>query len=373
MNRKLLVSVISIGLAAAAARAQRPGGESAKAPRARSRKTAGGASFVSQSVPSAVETEQIFNVAIEMKNSGTDAWDSSYALVPLIRNWNLTDVRLKQGETVEPGATKAFRFTLVAPKKSGAYAFRWQMMRESPKGVFGETSPLVMVNVAASTTGNNARFVSQNLPRTTVKGESYSVTITMKNTGKTTWTAKGGYALELERPEWRPTFEGPDRVELGPSDSIAPGKTKSFSFVVKGSQRKSLFQWRMVQVGREHFGQSTSAVNFHPPSVIGNLDLADCRAIAGWAENVRDPKEHLRVAILADGVQFALATADSVREDLAAAHVGKGDYSFEIVTPKFLLDGKPHSIGAFVIPSGGHQLSQSPMTITCEAPEQPRR
>ena len=129
----------------------------------------------------------------------------------------------------------------------------------------------------------------------------------------------------------------------------------------------------MIQEGTGKFGGTSPDVQVRVSQFYGNLDLADCRAIAGWAEDARDGKQHVRVAILADGTQFAFVTADKFRADLAKARVGKGDHSFEIAMPAFLLDGKPHSISAFVIPSDSHELSESPKSITCAARSPARR
>lgn len=365
MNRKFFVFVFSICLLATAARAQQPAatGENTSSFPAEERRD--DASFVSQTVPSRVQVEEIFPISIVMKNTGATTWDSSCALHTR-GFWSILRISLAEGETVQPGSSKTFSISVTAPREPGKYSCQWQMVRSGPARRFGEPSRLVVVTVAASTTGNGAKFVSQTLPREMVKGVQYPVTITMRNTGTTTWSAKDGYALEFL--PWRySTLRAPDRVPLDLSDSIAPGREKKFSFTVEGSGVRVVVQWRMIQEGKQRFGEPTRTISVRPPAFRGNLDAANCSAIAGWAADSLDYAQHLKVALLADGAQFAFVTADRFRQDLAAAHNGKGDHSFEIRTPAFLLDGKAHSIAAFVVPSEDFQLLLSPKTITCAA------
>ena len=320
-------------------------------------------SFVSQSVPSTLRPEEVAPITIEMKNSGTGEWDSNVHLGPSLRNWKIASWETEESKNVEPGTTKTFRFSIVAPAKPGSYPFQFRLARRNHP--FGEPTPEVTIQVQAPVTGNDAKFVSQDVPPRMSRRTLYPVSVTMKNTGKTTWTAAGGYALEFQ-PKYK--LEEPVRIPLGAKDSIAPGGQKTFSFMVEGPPRdRAKLRWGMTQEGAGKFGPPTPEVLVRIPVFYGNLDLADCRAIAGWAEDSGDRNRHVRVAILADGTQFAFVTADRFRADLAKARVGKGDHSFEIATPAFLLDGKPHSIGAFVIPSDSRELSESPKSMTCGA------
>ena len=318
-------------------------------------------SFVSQSVPDALRPEEVAPITIEMKNSGTDDWDSNVRLRPILRNWKIVSWEAEESESVPPGGTKTFKFSIAAPAKPGSYPFQFRLaIRNHP---FGEPTPEVTIQVQAPVNGNDAKFVSQDVPPRMSRRTLYPASVTMKNTGKTTWTAAGGFALEFQ-PRYK--LEEPVRIPLGPKDSIAPGRQKTFSFLVEGPPReRAKLRWGMTQEGAGKFGQPTPEVLVRIPVFYGNLDRADCRAIAGWAEDSGDRNLHVRVALLADGTQFAFVTADRFRADLAKARVGKGDHSFEIATPAFLLDGKPHSIGAFVIPSDSRELSESPKSMTC--------
>jgi len=106
-------------------------------------------------------------------------------------------------------------------------------------------------------TGNNAAFVSQNLPEF-VKGETVSVSITMKNTGTTTWTPEGHFKLASQSPAEN-TIWGLDHISLSEGESIAPNEEKTFTFdiTVPAFDGTYNFQWQMIQEGEEWFGSKS--------------------------------------------------------------------------------------------------------------------
>jgi len=108
-------------------------------------------------------------------------------------------------------------------------------------------------------TGNNASFVSQVVP-TLEPGETVTVSITMKNTGTSTWEADGNFKLGSQSPVDNKIW-GLDRIDLAVDESIAPNTEKTFTFeiVVPNSDGIYNFQWQMVQEGEEWFG-SRSAI-----------------------------------------------------------------------------------------------------------------
>ncbi|AWI08316.1 FG-GAP-like repeat-containing protein [Ereboglobus luteus] len=109
--------------------------------------------------------------------------------------------------------------------------------------------------------GNNAVFVSSsNIPSTMTPGQTVTVSVTMQNTGSTTWGNHSShpYSLGSQNPQDNTTWSL-RRVSVGASP-VPPGDTKTFNFAitappVPGSYN---FQWRMVQDGVEWFGASSS-------------------------------------------------------------------------------------------------------------------
>lgn len=136
---------------------------------------------------------------------------------------------------------------------------------------------LATVKVNLTTSGcppNDAVFVSQSVPATMKSGQSYLVSVTMKNVGANTWTAGKGYRLGSQSPQDNLLW-GLHRVELpinvnDPARSrvsVPPGGQVTFSFTVKAPAVPATtvpvpryFQWRMVQELVEWFGEPTPRV-----------------------------------------------------------------------------------------------------------------
>ena len=77
----------------------------------------------------------------------------------------------------------------------------------------------VVVLPASAQAANNAQLVGSTIPTTMIPGFSYNVSVTMKNTGTTTWTKATGYRLgSLGDSD---PF-APGRMDLADADSIAP-------------------------------------------------------------------------------------------------------------------------------------------------------
>jgi len=109
---------------------------------------------------------------------------------------------------------------------------------------------------------DNAQFISQVGPPTNMNiGQTTTVSVTMKNTGSTTWTKAAGYKLGSQNPQDNTNW-GLARVELDAADSIAPGQQKTFSFTVTAPSAVGIynFQWRMLKEGVAWFGDYSTNV-----------------------------------------------------------------------------------------------------------------
>lgn len=100
----------------------------------------------------------------------------------------------------------------------------------------------------------NATFVSQSVPTSMTAGQSYSVSVTMRNSGSTTWTSDV-YRLGSQSPQDN-TVWGFNRVYLPTGTTVAPGYDYTFYFNVTAPATAGSynFQWRMVQEGVGGFG-----------------------------------------------------------------------------------------------------------------------
>lgn len=108
----------------------------------------------------------------------------------------------------------------------------------------------------------NSSFVGQVVPSTMTAGQKYNVSVTMKNTGSTTWTEAGGYRLSSYNPSGN-TRWGLDRVHMPGAASITPGNNFTFSFSVTAPVTPGTynFQWRMLLNGTGTFGQASTNVS----------------------------------------------------------------------------------------------------------------
>lgn len=101
---------------------------------------------------------------------------------------------------------------------------------------------------------NNAQFISQSaIPTSLVTGQTSAVSITMKNTGTTTWAANSVYKLGSQNPQDNTTW-AIGRVIVG--TAVLPEASYKFSFTIKAPATAGTynFQWQMLEEGQAWFG-----------------------------------------------------------------------------------------------------------------------
>ena len=108
---------------------------------------------------------------------------------------------------------------------------------------------------------NAAVFVSQNVPAAMTAGQTYLVTVVMKNSGAATWTAAAKYEIGSAAPQNNMTW-GRNREQLSSTASIGPDAQNTFQFNVTAPSTPGTyqFQWQMVRDNVEWFGQTSAAV-----------------------------------------------------------------------------------------------------------------
>ncbi|MCP4312092.1 MAG: sulfatase-like hydrolase/transferase [Bacteroidetes bacterium] len=144
-------------------------------------------------------------------------------------------------------------------------------------------------------TGNNAAFVSQEVPEL-LAGDTMTVSIIMKNTGVSAWTKSGQFKLGSRSPADNETW-GLKRVEFSEGDSIVPGQEKTFTFDITVPEADGIFifQWQMVQDGEEWFGAKTDlkqVISGNPGSYLDPCDeKTDWKSSAGLNLNTTDHQQ----------------------------------------------------------------------------------
>jgi len=231
------------------------------------------ASVVSVSFPNEMYAGHAYTLYIRLKNTGTTIWTPGYyklvlaysdKRMPPFQPWDVTIVNVRSN--ANSGSDVTFSFSITAPKIPGSYNFEWRM--ESPGGYFGEATSPSMMNVLAggsdneqlttneTASGDNAAFLMQIMPNEMTPDKSYEVSVTMQNTGKSTWS-KGQYSLNFPDSLLNVANSKLDYVNIVlPLNSVEPGKEVTFDFTVKAPSAPGEydFQWIMKH-GSEYFGQ----------------------------------------------------------------------------------------------------------------------
>jgi uncharacterized membrane protein len=244
--------------------------------------TTGGApldsQFVSQTVPTSLQPSQAFSVNLKFLNTGTQTWSGSpYWLVSQNPAQNLTwggnGVPLSSFN-IAPGQQLDLTFTAYAPSTPGTYNFQWQLYQNGGVGYFGQPSTNVAIQVGVTST-DDATFDSQSAQASMLAGSSHSVSVTMNNTGTTTWAA-GTYYLGSQNPAGNNIW-GLNRVNL--ASPVAPGGKGTFTFNVTAPATPGAynFQWKMAKDPSSSFGSmstnlSISVTSAAPRKAVFDVD-----------------------------------------------------------------------------------------------------
>jgi hypothetical protein len=126
----------------------------------------------------------------------------------------------------------------------------------NPTGGFGLNRRTAVLTIEDNdAAGNNASFVSQMVPTVMYAGRPYTVSVTMRNTGGTTWQTNS-WKLGAENPRDNGIW-GVNRVAM--DNPVAPNETVTFEFVITAPSTPGTynFQRRMLQEGYQWFGAFT--------------------------------------------------------------------------------------------------------------------
>jgi RHS repeat-associated protein len=186
------------------------------------------------------------------------------------------------GALVRTGLTSTMDYVHLNPSYIGGQVYGYYAGQLDEVRVYNRALSASEVSVLANVTSapNASSFVSQTVPQTMTAGQSYAMSVTMKNTGSNTWMAASSYNLGAQNPQDNATW-GMARVGL-PS-SVAPGDDVTFNFTVTAPSTPGTYncQWRMVQDGVEWFGAFSPnvAVTVNDPHREIYLYTADVRWI----------------------------------------------------------------------------------------------
>jgi hypothetical protein len=225
---------------------------------------------------------------------------------------------------------------------------------------------------------DDAQFVSQTTPPATLlPGQQASVSVTMKNTGTSTWTEAGGYfRLGSQNPQDNAIW-GLGRVFLAPGESITPGQQKSFSFNATAPSAPGTynFQWRMVHEMIRWFGAftpnapvSVSGPDSQPPVVtwISPANGSTVSGVVTLAVNATDNVRVSKVEMYANGYRLTPTYTDCSQIPGATAILDP-PYRLCADTSNGSVDGT-YTLTAKAYDDAGNVGNSAPITITVSNP-----
>ncbi len=229
------------------------------------------AGFIDQNVPTTMVAGQTYAITLRMINGGRETWTAATnhnlgSANPLDNTtWGLHRVAVPG--SVATGQTATFNFNITAPSTAGSYNFQWRMVRDGVAW-FGAFTPNTVITVQPAPT-NGASLSSKTIPSAVETGKPVTFSVTMLNSGSTTWTPDlyflsptNGANYTLWNMSWG-TLSGP----------VAPGQTATFNIPATAPAVGNYsLQWSMIKYGVEWFGplvNASIAVQPPPPPPVG--------------------------------------------------------------------------------------------------------
>jgi|GEM_PF-1396030 len=225
-----------------------------------------------------LNNDQTYSVLVTMKNTGSETWTNegryNLRLFTNLDNKYQSDVWgvnyvLLPGDEYLNSETVNFKFDIKAPKESGIYNCSWMMAKGDE--FFGEPTSVVLVNVSSEvnplTEGNNSEFVSQIVPSYMIVGQTYKVSVNMKNSGPNVWLSSninndrsGDYKLVYFNDANETIYKTWNVIPVSVNYDVSSGQTNNFDFEVQPYEAGVYnFQWMMKQ-GDNFFGEKSKSV-----------------------------------------------------------------------------------------------------------------
>jgi len=200
--------------------------------------------------PANVAPGQSFSGTVTVRNTGNQSWTRAEHHRLGITG---TSIRafLPADVTIAPGQSHTFTISHSAPTTPGIFNFNVRMAREG--GWFGQ-SRSVSITVSATVTPPlflDAEITEANFPANVAPGQSFTGSVTVRNTGTQSWTRAEHHRLGITGTSIRAFL---------PADvTIAPGQSHTFTISHSAPTTPGIFNFN-VRMAREGgwFGQSRS-------------------------------------------------------------------------------------------------------------------
>jgi sugar lactone lactonase YvrE len=214
--------------------------------------------YVSDTIPPSMIAGNSYGVSVTFMNTGNVDWTAA----DLFRLGSVGDaggdaakfgplrVNIEPGIVVQPGQSYTFNFIMTAPFTAGTYHPSYQMVWDGHQW-FGS---ILVKTVSVGAATPNAVVVSNTLPSSMVAGQSYPVSITMRNTGNINWTAAGLFRLGAIGAD--AAKFGVQRVNILAGVVVQPGQSYTFNFIMTAPATAATYSpsYQMVWEGQQWFG-----------------------------------------------------------------------------------------------------------------------
>lgn len=207
------------------------------------------AEISSVTMPDSIASGSEFTAKITVKNTGSVSWTEKDLIRLGIEGTAIgaNRVLLPSGTKLAPGESYTFTYTAAAPS-SGDLILNIQMIKDGLCWFGDATSVNVKVR--------DAQIVSISAPTQIIVGQTQDMTVTVKNTGLTTWTENDLIRLGIEGMS-----TGDNRVLLPQDVFVKPGESYTFSYKITASASGTLtLHIQMVKDGLSWFGDVKTAV-----------------------------------------------------------------------------------------------------------------
>lgn len=201
-----------------------------------------------------LNTDQSKSVTLKLQNIGTETWNNTtYIVVDQNPEFDgLVSFPTKRGAvlakmnelSVKPGQNATFTFTVKPETKTGVVYMNISPVINDKKKV----SPYIVMPVNVASTFYDYKYIStKGLTPTMKRGETTDITISLKNTGSSTWFSSGASSIKLgtDHPrDGQSVFESSNPTRIGDliEDKVLPGEIGTFQIKVKTPNKPGYYK-----------------------------------------------------------------------------------------------------------------------------------
>lgn len=232
--------------------------------------------ILSDTIPDVLEPGQSVQASVTVKNIGQTTWNTSDGYyLGYVKDTNpfytgtinFHTARIDLDSDIAPGDIKTINFDITAPAEPGVYYANLQFLKQFDEWFGTALGKAVTVKSLTPQAGNSAVILSDTIPDVVETNKLYDVSVTVKNTGDTTWKAsannKDEFAYYLGAAQDNNPFDVQSsrnfkstRITL-PND-VAPGATVTVNFKIKAPKTEGIYtsKWQVVHQFDEWFGNT---------------------------------------------------------------------------------------------------------------------